>query len=284
MRRQFLGFILLFTGISSLASAQWESDRFLFEPQSNLSRPKTVKQNTLSEKKSAHEVESNLSPPAASLVPKVEVPGTQERSPAGIDLPKVKLGPHFGFIDLNSKSNWNELQFKQSSYTFGVKLSTAIGDISDLTFCYSSTPGLGPFRREEVFFENTYKVTLFDRELQLGPALRQTALWGSEAMSNLKFQQISNVGLSGHLNLAPQGKWRPLLSVQIYPVLINNNSSVRGSLSNFEWTTYFETKSTRAFMLNLGYERLDLTNTSATGGTLIQGQLKMFVGYRLSTY
>ncbi len=282
MRYQIFGSLLLFTVISSLASAQWDSDRFLFEPQPQVPRLKPIKQNQMKEKKSPKSTQLLPEHPTQESV-EIEIPISPERTPASRDLPKIKLGVQLGYVDLKSKSNFEELTFSKSSFSFGVKLSVPIAESSDITFGYISAPELGKFRSEQALVENTYKIELSDQVLDFGPVFRQTAFWGSGRASALSFQQINSLGISGHFNLPPQGKWMPLLSLQLFPLLLGSDMTVNGSISEIDWTSYLEIKSDRSFMINFGYEKIDLRNTSELGGSMNQGQLKVFFGYRLST-
>jgi hypothetical protein len=294
MRHRSWYLILLFTLISSLASGQWESDQFLFDSKIKTSRPKPSRRDLTKEADTQKPLEiaesAKLANPNIEAVPSME----PTRIPASLGLPSVVMQARLGYVDFNSKSSSDIMNFSQGSYSLGVGIAFALSDQSHIKLNYLSSPDLTmgvihpqghriKTRWEDMSIGYEREIQAFGRTMKAEPFLRQNAWWKTGSTDSASLEQLNEFGASLTLPLAVRGNWVPELKLQFVPFVKSTNAQLTGTSVSAEWSTFFRLKAQRAVILNIGYESLQLKENSDADFSFRQGMIKVFFGYQIST-
>ncbi len=288
---------LFFIFISSLASGQWESDQFLFDHQNQPTRPKSkprsetnnLKKDSMKLKTepSGSMIESNPSIPSDSLFihepnenSARQLASFEKRSPITLD---IKLG----VMDFNSKTKMKDMSFSKQAYSFGGLLNIPLFDENRVLLFYDSTTEMKVDADTHARWESgglQYKkeFSISNQAMEWGVLLRQFSWWKTSDIEDYSLKSITGVGISGSLSLPIRGLWHSHIEVSVLPSLTKGKGSLRGSSFEIDWVSYYQHSFARSFLINIGYERINLKSKSGTQFDLNQNILKISIGYQLS--
>jgi hypothetical protein len=291
--------LILFTGISSLASGQWEFDQFLFETPEAKTRRKPVKRE---DSKSTTEVravsDSNID--GDSTKPDQPAPsvGVEERSPRRNPamLPKlpVSLSGSIGVINIAIDSSLLGGRTRGSLSTGGVTLGINWKEWGEFKFSYATTSHFEMFvangpssmkrlRWETMALEFGREWSLGDVPFWLGLQLRQNSWWGAINGRATTLEQASGVGVGALFHLARMGHWQPGIQIRALPVYFDEDQDLSGNSYGFDWVGRYQFSESRVISLQIGYEQLQLDDRRLRTEVLDQGMVQILFSYEVST-
>lgn len=298
--RQFSITLLLFTFFTSLASGQWEADQFLFEKKNEKSRPKPVASETKNEKP------KNKNHPIVKTVPPVMVnepipePAQQDKNPQGRDPASlqdavVSMNARVGYIDFLSKSTNTPLAFSTGTYSLGAHLGIGFDAVNSMQVSYAGTAELqsafdwngqsvNHLKWEDIGIQYSYHFLGDDHELHWGPIYRKNTWWGQIAGTRTSLERIEGYGVHGLYLWAKQNNFRHQIQWQALPYVQSLESDQRGFDMALDWVSDYAISSKRALVIQLGFEKLQLSSQENSPSGLDQRIIKFFVGYKISTH
>ncbi len=290
--------------ISSLASSQWSSDQLLFSRKSKGPRPKP---NNAAETTNHKEAElpflQQNQEPAAPLVNTSDVNSVEpviqnqetttpiKRAPASITLskePAEALSLYLGGLSIKSQSDNQDLSFNEQGLTFGAKITIPFLKTNKVDLSYFSSNEMATRTRNKVKwddfqFQSLWSVELLKNNYYLGLSLRQSSLWQSIRINESSMQPLNSYGLLGVVPIPSflSEKTQSEFRLQYSPVMKNNRSTINGDSIVFQWDFKYDLSLGRAYLLDVGYERISLKSRSDEMKNLSQEHLNFYIGYQV---
>lgn len=300
MLNRYLSLSLFFTFICSLASGQWESDQFLFQQQTSATRLKTKKRikssvanNIKDPKVKSFKVSApiELQDPGGrkdstttfnSKLNNRDLASTDQRKPFTLDL-------KIGAIDFTSRTSMESMRFSKSTFAFNGVLCLPIQETDLVTLFYSSSSEVKLSTNHQARWEDwglQYKRenSFLNQKAYFGLILRQYSWWRANDLPNYSLQSVNGLGLSGAIELPSDTLWSSALEISFLPFVVNPKGSLRGVSLDGAWSSFYQLTTGRSLVINVGYEGIILQSSSDSQYKIHQNLLKMFIGYRLSSF
>lgn len=301
MTLRSLFILLLFTVNASLASGQWEPDRFLFSSQVAPPRPKAVKSRLPSNikadkagaestRKSPMSVESK--PTTAMTSPAAEEPQTPTSSLG------TRLQGHVGYLDFSAKGLPATMTAAKAQFAVGVRIEFNLAPAHSVQCDYLTTgstgggataeqPSLYSKRWEDMMAAYTFETSLLGIRNRFGGVVRQSGWWGPGKDQLNSLEKISGVGLKFEIDGERQGQWVPALRVQVFPNYSTADRQLSGRAVQVEGAASLSLAPHRQLLLNVGYEMQSLKGSEDSRDVILnldQRIMKAYIGYQVSTF
>lgn len=287
--------LIFFTFISSLASAQWDSDRFLFEEPTTIARPKANREPNREKTREAQPSKIKLEEPikpVAAIHPESS-DAVKKSTEMEIDRRSVLIDALFGQCDLNSSGLEIGGPVPRRSFGLGVKLYIPIDDSISVRTHFWSAPNLGrdastaknqQLRLDQFGIDLSFaSQQLFMGIFNWGLYAEQVSIWGSNELEQSNAVQTNIVGVSGIYAAPKQGRWASNFELKIGPVLFTNQQRLRGSSVSVNWNSGLALEGGKSFLLGLGLESNRFNSTGVDQKSMVVNQLQILIGYRIST-
>jgi hypothetical protein len=298
MMSRFSITLLLFTFFASLASGQWEADQFLFDKAKSPSRPKPIngesKKETVSDKK-GKTLKADVATQPAKIPPALQpsVPAAP-RDPAAIQDATVSINARMGYVDFLSQSSGSHLDFSRGAYSVGAHLGIGIDPMNSVQISYVGTAELqsaidwngqsvSHLKWEDLGFQYSYRLSVNDNELYVGPLYRRNTWWAQIAGKRLSLERIETYGAQVLYQFPKKEKIQQQLQWQGLPFARSLESHITGYDVSAEWILNYDLSPKRTLVLHLGAEKLQLSGDANQQSELDQRIMKAFVGYKIST-
>lgn len=289
MRIRLIGTFLLFTVISCLASGQWDSDQFLFEPKNKSPRPKTGTRVSKEPRSHKSPKEQTLSEEKA-----IEVSETKEpllMAPTQPEAPLIALQATIGLTEINSKSSIEELNLSRETPVIGAGFIAGVSSEMIFGMTYLGTPqsvggakegasgSSSRFRWDQISVELQWSTKLYERSVTLIPQYRQSSWWKTTGTGPTALIQVDQLGMALDFPLDPKGNWSPHIRFFFDPIARSRDSTVEGWAGGIGWSADYHINSLKSVQFELSIDRLDLARSPHN--YLEQNSTKFLLSYRI---